>query len=345
MWEVSTGVVNSANLTITTDNQFGAGMPNQNITMSITDNPSGSAKLTGNVWNTTIAGNAFGALALVSDSTGTATTTFSTPNPVDGDLGGVAGLSGDSVPKANNIVTATSGSASGSTIVVINRPLGSFTVSGPTSVDIGTTANYSVINAVDVDSDPVSTPSVTWSLVNTASGGNIGNTGDTSPQSVSASTINPGTGQMTAGATAGDVVVTATSVGAPVVAQNLNVSVFGAPVKVVFTPDTLAGSILGSTGIYAGAPTSSQPFTVSLIDARGHAISPALYSPFSTASSISSAAAGSITSGGVNISSFTVVFGSSDGTFTIGVAGTWTGANGGAPTGFGLTRTVGLDVP
>lgn len=345
-WEVSGGAVNSTNVDVTVRNEFNAGMPGQNVTMSIANNTGGDAKLTGNVWNTTIAGDCFGSLTpAATNNAGQTTTTFSTPNPVDGDLGGVAGISGDSVPKANNIVTATVGSVSGSDIVVITRPLGGFDIVGPTNRDINTSTTYTIANAVDVDNDAVSNPSVTWSVVNTTGAGTIGNIGDESPQSTSVASIGAGTGILATGGTAGEVEVTATSTGAPVVAESVLVQIFGNPVKVFVTPGTAASAIVGATGEFGGNPSDTQAFSFSLLDSWGHVLPLATYQPFTSSSSISSAAAGAITPGGSNVNNFTATFGTSDGTFTIGVNGTWTGQNGGAATVFGLTRTVGLNVP
>jgi hypothetical protein len=344
-WEVSGGSVNSTNVDIEVLNQFGAGMPGQGVDMTIANNPGGSAKLTGNVWNTTAAGNAFGSLNLgPTANDGTISTTFSTPNPVDGDLGGTAGLNGDSVPKANNIITATVGSVSGSDIVVITRPLGDFDIVGPDDRDTGTSTQYTIANAVDVDNDSVANPTVTWSVVNTTGAGTVGNVGDESPQSTAVASIN-GSGVLSSGNVAGEVDVTATSTGTPVVAVTKTVQIYGNPVKVVLTPNTAASVIAGASGEYAGNPTDTQAFTISLIDAWGHTIAPARYQPFTSTSSISSTAAGSITPGGSNVSNFTVTFGTSDGTFTVAVNGTYTGGFGGGSTVFGLTRTVGLNVP
>ncbi len=339
-WDVTGGAVNSTNVTVTVENQFNAPMPGETVDFT---NP---GKLTlPNTWNTTAAGTCFGVTSDTTDNAGQVVTTFSTPNPVDGDLGGVAGVSGDSLPKGANTVTATSNSVVGTDTVTITRPLGAFDISGPTSRDTGTTGSYTVINAVDVDSDPVATPTVTWSVVNTAGASQIGNVGDQSLQSTAASTINASSGVLTVGNTAGETVVTATSVGLPVVTDSATVDIFGSPVKVVLTPDTSAGSILGSSGQYNGSPSGTQAFSVSLLDSWGHVISTGTYSPFTTVSSVNSASAGSITPGGVNVSGFTVTYGTSDGTFTVGINGTWTGANGGSPSVFNLTRTVGLNVP
>lgn len=340
LWETSGGSVNSTNVDVQVDNQFGVGVPNQSVAMSVQANSGGSAKETANVWNTTIAGAVFGTTPLTTANDGSASTTFSTPNPVDGDLGGVAGLSGDSVPKAANRVTGTVGSVSGENNVTITRPLGSISIAGPAQIDTNQNGTYSVTGATDVDNDAVASPSVTWVAVNTPGAGNIGNTGDLSPQSTSAASINA-SGILGSGAVAGQVVVTATS--GTVTSNAVTTEIFGAPVKVVLTPDTVASVIVGANGEYAGPPNSTQGFQVSLMDAYGHTCSFANISGYASSTTISSAAAGSITGGGAGVTAFTLTFGTSDGTFTVGNVGTWHGVSGLLSTPFNITRTAGAN--
>ncbi len=337
LWEEA-GPAATMNLTVTVNNQFAAPMFDEAITWS-------NSKAPGNVWDTTSGGPCFSATSGNSDGSGQMTVTISAPVSAPGPLVGA-----DKNPKGLNDMTATAGAINGVAVVNIIRPMGAVTIDGPARLDVGTVSpsigsnSIRVTGALDVDNDPVASPGgVTWQITNVAGSGNVGNTGDGTPQSTSASTINPVTGVVTAGGIAGQIEVEAVS--GSVTSNTLTIEVFGVPAKVFFAPDTQATAIPGAAGEYAGSPGGQQAFTVSVIDSWGHALPIGELAGFTTSSSTDSLSGANITPGGPGVASFTVTFGSGDGTFTIGTSGSWSGAMGGGPQSFSITRVTGLNVP
>lgn len=326
-------------LTATVMNEVGAAMPNVTVNLSSNKESAPSS----NIWGCgafVSATNVFTPNTGLTNASGQLATVVTAPTST-------GALPAGNPAKGHATMTATAGTATGQAIINITRPLGSLTITGPSGLDVGTLSGdpnvlplpattVRVTGAFDIDGDAVISPTVVWNIVNTAAGGNlVGNTGDTSPRSVSLASI-AANGRVTAGAVAGNAVVTAT--GGGVTSNDLTIDIFNKPSKLYYTPDTGVG------GGYSGAAGTTQPFAVTFLDSYGHDVT-AEVSSLATASGISSSAAGQITAGGTNVKSFTLTFGTSTGTFTITVTtGTWIGAhtNGGAgtPTDFsGLFRT------
>jgi len=338
LWAAA-GVEATVGLTSTVKNEVGTVIVGATVAFT-------SDKSTANDWNTgafNSVTSVFTAASGTTNGSGQLATTVTAPTST-------GALAAGNAAKGTAIVTATSGSATGTATLNITRPLGSLTIAGPNRLDVGAVSslvvtdplNYRVTSAQDIDGDVVTTPSITWSIANTAGAGTVGNIGDTSGQSTSVASINASTAQVTAGGIAGQAVITATS-GA--VTATKTTEIYGVPTKIVVAPGTVASVIAGATGEYAGAANTTQPFSFTLIDAYGHTISYGEISNHTTTSSISSAAAGSITAGGLNIHNFTLTFGTADGTATVGTGTfTWTGIAGGSATALGgITRTIGVN--
>jgi hypothetical protein len=344
LWAAA-GVEATQALTATVNNEVGAAMPG--VTVNLTSNKAIVASP--NTWNCgafTSVTNIFTPNTGVTNASGQLATLVTAPTST-------GALPAGNNAKGNATMTATAGTATGTAIINITRPLGTISIAGPTRMDVGTTSStvvgnafrYHVTGAADIDTDSVASPAVTWTILNTPVAGNlVGNTGDTSARSLSVATIDPTTGVVTAGGVAGQAKISVTAAGSPTVVP-VTTEIFGAPVKILVAPDTVVSVIPGATGEYAGAANATQLFSFQGIDAYGHPIDFAELTPLTTTSSISSAAAGSITQGGLNIKQFTLTFGSGTGTFTIGTGQfTWTGIAGGSATSLGgITRTIGSD--
>src|SRR5205807_289916 len=99
--------------------------------------------------------------------------------------------------------------------ITISRPLGSIVIAGPTQVNISSTSPvsgagaFTVTGGLDVDTAPVAAPSVNWGIVNAAVG-NAGNTGDNAPKTDATTGSSFSANQLTTGAVAGQLTVTAT---------------------------------------------------------------------------------------------------------------------------------------
>ncbi|HRK20295.1 MAG TPA: hypothetical protein PLX06_00700 [Fimbriimonadaceae bacterium] len=329
------GAPATVNVTATVLNQFNAPMYNEAVAWT-------NAKAPGNTWDTATGGACFSAAAGNSDASGQVVVTISAPISAPGPLVGA-----DKNPKGLNTVSVAAGSANGSAQVNITRPIGSLVINGPSRMDVGTTSaasgpdSFRVTDAQDVDNDSIAVPgSITWNLTNVAGSGNVGNTGDGTPQSTSQSLIN-GSGVVTAGNVAGQVQIEA--MGGGVSSNQLVVDIYGVPAKVLFNPDTAATAIPGAAGEYASLPGLTTAFTLTMIDSWGHTVGFGEMSSFSTVSSTDSLSGANITPGGLGVSSFSVTMGSGDGTFAIAASGSWTGAAGGSPIPFSITRMTGLN--
>jgi hypothetical protein len=340
LWAAS-GAEATTTLTATVKNQLGVGMSGASVAWT-------SNKSTTNDWNTGAFDSTTAVFTAASGTTGNAgtlATTVTAPTST-------GAIAAGNAAKGNATMTATCGTLTGSAVINIIRPLGAFTAVGPARLDVGATSstvsgnalNYHITGATDLDGDTVANPTVTWTIANTAGASTVGNVGDTSAQSTSAATIDGTTGVVTAGAVAGQAVITATN---GLVTSPVTTEIYGNPTKIVLNPNTVASIIAGASGEYAGAVSSTVPFTFTVIDTYGHTVPFTELTPLTTTSSISSGASGSITAGGLDVHGMTLTLGSADGTFTVGTGGfTWTGTAGGVATPLGgITRTVGINVP
>lgn len=325
LWNVGAAVPATINYTATVTNEFGA--PIAGVTVNFTGN-----KLISNVWDTTTGGTAFAPASNTTNNSGQVATVLSAPTSVNGVLTG-----SDKNPKGAGTLTATAGSASGNASINVTRPLASVAITGPSRLDVGTTSStvvgsgqrYVITGGLDVDNDAVAAPTgaTTWSVNNVAGSGNIGDLDDASAQSTSVSTINAGTGQVTAGAVPGQAQVSVTVAGTP--SNVITTNVFGAPTKIVYTPAT---AINGYTGAQLGAQFN-------LMDNWGHIIPTGEYTFTKVGTADSLSGAQFIDQGG---RFFDIIPGASTGTFTITVTGQWTGAQGGSAS-IGKTRTTDIN--
>jgi len=323
LWAAS-GVAATQNMTVTAKNEVGANVVG--VTVNLTTN-----KSTTNDWNTGAFDSTtavFTPASGVTDASGQLATVVTAPTST-------GALAPGNPAKGTCTVTATVGANTGTATLRVVRPLGDVQITGPTILDTGAStpepsqvpvpANIvKVTSMTDIDTDtlaPADYPTVTWNRLNTVAGGaTVGNTGDTSPRSVSNATIAPN-GVVSAGSIAGQVVVTATAAGVTS-ATPLTIDIHGKPSKLYYTPDTTHAG-----GGYAGAAGTSQHFDVTYLDSYGHDLT-AEVSGLRTQSGISSSAAGTISAGGVGLSGFDLTFGTGTGTFTIALTtATWTGTH------------------
>lgn len=343
---VTVAVANTtATVTATVFNTNGLALPGASVTFN-------NAKAPGNTWSAS-PGTNFTAISNggVSDASGVVTATFNPPDAIDPVLN-----AGQKAAKGVSAVTATAGSATSlATNITVNRPVGSIVIAGPARVDVGTVTpapsiplspqSYTITGTVDVDNDPIATPAgvQNWAVVNVdRSAINVGNTGDTVTSSNASATI-ASNGQVTAGGSAGQITVTVT-IGS-VTSNIITTEVFGIPSRIVLNPDTVASVIPSARGEYAfGGVGQTQNFSFSLVDSAGHSATPGEISTVTSSSSIQALTGGSITPGGVGVTSFTLTCGNADGLFTIGASGNWTGTKGGSGP-INLTRSIGQNAP
>jgi hypothetical protein len=324
-------------LTATVMNQFGLGLPGENVTFDNPKAPGNTWAASPGTWLTAISNGG------VSDVNGVVTATFNPPTEVDAPIPGNAA-------KGVSSVTASTGSLTSSptTDVTVLRPIGALTATGPARMDVGTSSpisgagSFTVTGASDVDGDSATIPagSITWNLTNTAGVGTVGNPGDTSPQSTG--NANNVGNVVSAGSTAGQFTMVA-SIGA-VNSNTITTEVYASPSKVVFNPATVVSVIVGAAGEYVVGPSGTPlNFSFSLLDAYGHDVT--AESSVTSTSFIDSLTGGSITSGGANVTAFTITSGPGDGLFRITANGTWNGAAGGGPVGYNLQRQAGHNAP
>lgn len=332
-------------VTATVFNVNGLPLPGAAVTFN-------NAKAPGNTWSAS-PGTNFTAISNggVSDASGVVTATFNPPDAIDPVLN-----AGQKAAKGVSAITATAGSATSlADNITVNRPVGSIVIAGPSRIDVGTSTpiaavplspqSYAITGTVDVDNDPIATPAgaQNWALVNVdRSAITVGNTGDSVTSSNSNASIN-GSGVVTAGGSAGQVTVTV-QIGTTT-SNTITTEVFGIPSRIVLNPDTVASVIPSARGEYAfGTVGATQNFSFALVDSAGHSAGPGEISTVTTTSSIQALTGGSITPGGVGVTSFTLTCGNADGLFTLGASGTWTGAKGGSGP-INLTKNVGQNAP
>lgn len=322
LWAASGAEATQA-MTVTAKNEVGANVVGS--TVNLTSNKSSANDWQTGAFDSTTA--VFTPATGVTDASGQLATVVTAPTST-------GALPAGNAAKGLCTVTATIGANTGTATLRVVRPLGDVQITGPTMLDTGSAtpnpaqlpvpANIvKVTSMTDIDTDtlaPADYPAVTWNRVNTVAGANVvGNTGDTSPRSVSNATI-ASNGVVTAGTIAGQVVVTATA-GGVTSAVPLTIEIYGKPSKLVYNPDTNA------TGGYTGTAGNTQAFTVAYYDAFGHNLTSEV-SGLRTQSGISSSAAGTISAGGLGVSSFDLTFGTGTGTFTIALTtATWTGTH------------------
>lgn len=325
LWNVGVAVPATINYTATVTNEYGAPVPGTNVVFT-------SNKVIANVWDTTTGGNAFAPANNATDNSGQVATVLSAPTSVNGVLAGA-----DKNPKGAGTLTATAGAVSGNASINVTRPLASVSITGPSRLDVGTSSSttvgsgqrYVITGGLDVDNDVVAAPTgaTTWSVTNVAGAGNVGDLDDLTAQSTSASTINAGTGQVTAGAVAGQAQVSVTVGGTP--SNVITTDIFGAPTKLVYTPATAAN---GYTGTQIGV-------VFDLMDNWGHLIPTSEYT-FTKSGTADSLSGAQFTNQAGR--AFDITAGSGAGTFTLTVNGTWTGAQGGSAP-IAKTRTTDIN--
>ncbi len=356
------GAVANFGMGATVRNQFSAPMAGITVDWRCTEADSGDTGVfvnTGaNTWNTPSAGAVFSGAFLPTDAAGLSAAIISPPISVVGPLG-----AGDKQPKGINNVQAFVGAVNSNTIVVtIVRPLSSVSIVGPTRVDVGTTTtsnvllpqNIRITGGVDVDLDPVATPAgpFTWSVINVDnSATQIGDFGDLTTQSTSASSISGSiTGssiQLAAGAVAGTVTVQVTGANGPlpVPSNMLTIGIFVNPSKLIYRlDDSNPAQVVNGAGAFAGTNGTLFNFTTRFLDSAGHEIPLGELSLTNKLGSTDSLSGANIVFGALPVRTFGLTLGSADGTTTITFSGNWFGSLGGGGS-FNINRTTTLDVP
>lgn len=347
LWNTA-GVEATTSIDVHVVNQFGANVFGRTVTL--TD----PGKVAANTWVTQAGATAFTAASGPSDATGHFATTLTAP------VSAVAGGGLNLTPKGNNSITATVGAASNSATVKVIRPLSSVTIVGPTRVDVGTTtpavsgtvgAYYHPIAAVDVDtaSAPLADyPSLTltYTVTNGAGGAPFGNTGDQSVPTVATAAILAGAGnenRVVAGNTAGQYAVQVTG-GVPNPSNIVATDVYGDPTKIFLSPDTNTVNVIpGALGNYSGSTGSQLAATFTLKDSAGHTL-PSGEVTFTSTFTLQGLTGGNVTTGGSNVSGFTLTFGPNDGLLTIALnSGIWNGLSGSANRPFNFSKNIGHD--
>lgn len=342
LWKTA-GAASTVTVATLVKNTFNAPMFGQ--TVALTD----PTKVTANTWNTQAGATAFTAASGATDTTGTFSTTLTAP--VSAAAGGGLTLT----PKGDNTITATVGASSGTATVKVIRPLNTVTIAGPSRVDVGTTTPstgsgaFTVTTGVDVDgaNAPIAdygTLNLVFTVTNTAGGASFGNAGDTSSKTTSASAILAGAGnenRVVAGNVAGQFTIQVTG-GVTTPSNTVTTQVFGVPTKVLLSPNTnTTNTIAGALGNYSATPSTVISSTFTLLDSAGHTI-PALELSYQSFFILQAVTGGNVTSGGNNVASFDLTFGTTDGLLDIDVFnGTWASASGNQS--FNISRTIGHD--
>ena len=342
LWNTA-GAAATTSVSALVSNQYGAPMFNKTVALT---NP---GKTTANTWNTQAGAAAFTTTSGATGTAGTFATTLTAP------VSAVAGGGLTLTPKGNNTITATVGSTVGTAVVKVIRPLDSVSISGPNTVNIGTTTPLTgsgayVINS-GVDVDGLSVPltdypatTFTWTVTNTV-GGTYGNTGDIGTRTTAVSAIMGGAGngsRVVAGNTAGQYGMRVT--GGVVTPSNIvTTEVVGIPSKIFLSPDTnTTNAIVGALGNYSGITGFVQNASFVFKDSFGHTI-PNGEVTYTSLFSVDAITGGNITSGGSNVSNFTLTFGGNDGlVHLVTTGGTWSPSTGGSFP-FNLSKDIGHD--
>ena len=342
MWNTA-GPVATTSVSALVGNQYAAPMLGKTVTLT---NP---GKTTANVWNTQAGATAFTATTGPSNTSGTFSTTLNAP------VSALAGGGLTLTPKGNNTITATVGSTVGTAIVKVIRPLDTVVLAGPSTVNIGTTTPlagaglaYLISNGVDVDGLGVPltdypATTFTYTVTNTV-GGTYGNTGDVGTRTTAVAAIMGGAGngsRVVAGNVAGQYGMRVT--GGVVTPSNIvTTEVVGIPSKIFLTPDTNTTVNLGGQGNYSGIQGFVQSASFVFKDSFGHTIPNGEVS-YTSIFSVDAITGGNITSGGSNVSNFTLTFGANDGLVHLTTTGgTWSPSTGGSFP-FNLSKDIGHD--
>ncbi|MFI5386393.1 MAG: beta strand repeat-containing protein [Fimbriimonadales bacterium] len=325
----------------------GRGVPVPSLTVSFTRADTATASggaAAADPYPAPAAGNAISGASAATDAAGHASVTFNTPTSAAGNAAfNTLNIKGTNTLQIRN-VNAT-GVVFGTTAVVINRPLGSITIAGPTQVNISSVSPASgagaflVTSAADVDGTTVAAPAVVWNKVNAAVG-NVGNTGDNAPATDATTGTSFSANVLTTGAVAGQLTVTATG---GVTSNALNVKVIGLAQRVFLTPDTsITGTMTAAALSWynaAGVNTNLPGFSVTVLDSGGNDII-ALGGATVTARSITNTSGTTFIGGNGTVGlPFVIQSGTVDGTFNVNISGT-----GLSSTPFSLQRTVGVNI-
>ena len=118
--------------------------------------------------------------------------------------------------------------------------------------------------------------------------------------------------------------------------------VVGIPSKIFLTPDTNTTVNLGGQGNYSGIQGFVQSASFVFKDSFGHTIPNGEVS-YTSIFSVDAITGGNITSGGSNVSNFTLTFGANDGLVHLTTTGgTWSPSTGGSFP-FNLSKDIGHD--
>ncbi|HVT13557.1 MAG TPA: hypothetical protein VHE55_14930 [Fimbriimonadaceae bacterium] len=342
LWNTA-GAAATTTIDVTVKNTFNAAMFGKTVTL--TD----PGKVTANVWNTQAGATAFTAPSGPTDTTGKYSTVLTAP--VSAAPGGGLTLT----PKGDNTITGTVDASNSTATVKVIRPLSSVVLGGPTRIDVGMTTpgsgagSYGPTSAVDVDGDnpplsDYSSLSLTYTVTNIAGGAPFGNTGDSAVTTTSVSAIMAGAGnenRVVAGNVAGQFNIQVTG-GVANPSNIVTTQVYGDPSKIFLTPDTnTVNNIVGALGNYSGSPGSTLDASFVLKDTANHTI-PSGELNYTSGFILQAGTGGNVTSGGANVSAFTLTFGPNDGLLDIDViSGTWASGGGNRP--FNLSKTIGHD--
>jgi hypothetical protein len=289
-------------------------------------------------------GNALSATTGVTDASGNASVTFSTPAGAVGN----PSFNGLAIKGANQL-RVSAGSVIGSTTINISRPLGSISIAGPSAVNISSTSPTTGVNAFlvtgasDIDGASVTAPAVTWNLANAASG-TIGNTGDSAAPTNAATGSSFLNNQLSTSSTAGQLTITATG---GVTSNALTVKVLGLAQRVFLTPDTsVTGTYTGSPALgwynIATANTNLPGFTVTVLDSGGNDLVANAAATVTLRSITNTSGSTFISGNGTSGSPFIVESGAVDGSFTVQVTGNSSAGIGGVP--YSLQKVVGVNI-
>ncbi len=341
LWNTA-GAAATTSISALVSNQYGAPMFNKTVTLT---NP---GKTSANTWITGLGATAFTATSGASNTSGTFSTTLTAPVSAPANVP-------VTTPKGNNTITATVGSTVGTATVKVIRPLNTVALAGPSSVNIGTTTPlagaglaYLISNGIDVDglSVPLTDyPAITftYTVTNTV-GGTFGNAGDIGTRTTAVAAIMGGAGngsRVVAGNVAGQYGMQVT--GGVVTPSNIvTTEVVGIPAKIFLTPNTNTTVNLGGQGNYSGIQGATVPASFVFQDSFGHNI-PSGEVTYTSLFSVDAITGGNITSGGSNVSTFTLTFGANDGlVHLITTGGTWSPSTGGSFP-FNLSKDIGHD--